>query len=409
MGNFENGMFILSAFVALWEEFSKLKVLYDQGGKGSMLQFKQDYSIKPDMAVLVSKEHIRKKADQYLKEWVPHITDEHCSRSAGGIHDFYSEGDYWWPDPQTTDGLPYIRRDGKSNPDNFSGHRLILRRMRNQVSTLAMAYKLFGEEAYACHALRILKEFFIDEETKMNPSLDYGQAIAGICRGRGIGVIDTIHLADVPFAIEAMRGARSMTEELYSGLVDWFASYLGWMLSSRNGIEEMNTENNHCVCYFMQAAVFARFTDNEQIVKFCRMQYKTRLLPQMDPDGSFPLELARTKPYNYSAFLLDNLTSICQLLSEPEDDLWTYETPDHKSYKKALDFLSPYILDKTAWPYQKDVEHFDSFPVRYSFLLFAGHVLGHQALIDLYLKLPETITDEEALRNLAVRMPLLWM
>lgn len=374
-----------------------------------MLTFQKSYAIQPDIAHMTALLDFENDARQYLTEAIPHITDEVCPRSAGTIHDFYSEGDYWWPDPKKPNKLPYIRRDGLSNPENFTGHRLILRRMRNQVSTLALAYQTFHDEAYAARAVRILNEFFLDKNTKMTPHLNYAQAIAGVCSGRGIGIIDTIHLADIPFAIEALKASPHMTEEIYSGLLDWFSVYLGWMLSSKNGIEEMNTENNHCVCYFMQVAVFACFTNNRQLADFCRYQYKTRLLAQMAPDGSFPLELARTKPYNYSAFLLDNLTAICQLLSTDEENLWSYETPDHKSYQKALDFLAPYILDKTRWPYPKDAEHFDAFPIRYSFLLFAGHVLGRQELIDQYFRLPQKITDEEALRNLSIRMPLMWL
>lgn len=374
-----------------------------------MLQLNHPVAIQPQLSSLISKEELKATAEQYKNTPVPHITDEICSRSPGTIHDFYSEGDYWWPDPQMPDGLPYIRRDGQTNPENFTGHRLILRRMRNQVSTLALCWKVTGDPSCAQKAVQILQEFFVDESTKMNPHLNYAQAIAGICPGRGIGIIDTIHLADVPFAIEALRTSDAMTDQLYHSLIDWFAKYLGWMLTSRNGIEEMNTSNNHCVCFIMQAAVFALFTDNEQIAQFCRMQYKTRLLSQMAPDGSFPLELARTKPYNYSAFLLDNLTSICQLLSTEEENLWNYETPDHKSFQKALDFLSPYILDKSLWPFHPDVEHFEAFPIRYSFLLFAGYALGRQDLIDFYFSLPEKITDEEALRNLAVRTPALWL
>lgn len=374
-----------------------------------MLQIQKNYRITPDISGLVSNLNLKETADQYLTSEIPHITDTICIRSAGTIHDFYSEGDYWWPNPDTKDGLPFIRRDGKSNPDNFTAHRLIMRKMRNQVSTLALAWHTLNDERYAAQAIKILYEFFLDEKTKMNPNLNYAQAISGICKGRGIGVIDTIHLADIPFAVEVLKTSSYMTEKIYNSLVDWFASYLGWMLSSRNGIEEMNTLNNHCVCYIMQTAVFALFTDNIQITDFCRSQFKTRLLAQMETDGSFPKELARTKPYNYSAFLLDNLTTICQLLSTDDDNLWTYETADHKSYQKALDFLSPYILDKSSWPYHKDVEHFDSFPVRYSFLLFAGHALGRRDLINFYFSLPEKITDEEALRNLAVRTPVLWM
>ena len=374
-----------------------------------MLQLSRPYSIQPEASHLIASSHVLETARSCLAGPIPHITDCSCPRSAGTIHDFYSEGDYWWPNPKTENGLPFIRRDGESNPGNFTSHRLILRSMRNQVSALASAFCLSGEECYAARAVQILKEFFIDSETRMNPNLNYAQAIAGICNGRGIGIIDTIHLADIPFAAEALKGSSSMTKDLMHGLQDWFAEYLGWMLSSRNGIEEMNTENNHCVCYIMQAAVFALFTDNIQIAEFCRQQYKTRLLAQMDADGSFPRELARTKPYNYSAFILDNLGSICQLLSTQKDNLWTWETPDHKSFQKALNFLAPYILDKSLWPYPRDVEHFDAFPIRYSFLLFAGYALGRRELIDFYFQLPSDSRDEEALRNLAVRAPALWL
>lgn len=374
-----------------------------------MLSFDRPVSIQPILSDLVCETQVLQQAASYMDSSIPHITDCQCSRSEGTIHDFYSEGDYWWPNPNTPNGLPFIRKDGQSNPDNFTSHRMILRNMRNQVSTLALAYRLSKDESYADRASLILKEFFVDEATKMNPNLNYAQAIAGVCPGRGIGVIDTIHLADVPFAIEALKESHSMTKNLYNSLQNWFSRYLGWMLSSPNGIEEMNTVNNHCVCYIMQAAVFSLFTDNEQIAEFCRFQYKTRLLSQMNTDGSFPLELSRTKPYNYSAFILDNMASICQLLSTKKDNLWRFETSDHKSYQKALDFLCPYILDKKKWPYPEDVEHFDAFPIRYSFLLFSGYALGKRELIDFFFTLPAEIRDEEALRNLAVRTPALWM
>lgn len=374
-----------------------------------MLLLNRPYAIKPEIFNLVDQTLLLHNTNHYLQEPIPHITDCICNRSCGSIHDFYSEGDYWWPNPHSQNGLPYVRIDGKTNPENFTEHRLLLRSMRNQVSTFALAYYVTQDETYARRAIQILTEFFLDPKTKMNPNLDYSQAIAGICKGRGIGIIDTIHLADVPFAIETLRASSAMSTEMYIQLQNWFSQYLSWMLSSKNGIEEMNTNNNHCICYIMQTAVFALFTDNVQITDFCRMQYKTRLLAQMDCKGAFPLELARTKPYNYSAFALDNLTTICQLLSTEEDNLWTWETPDHKSYLKALEFLSPYILDKSSWIYPKDIEHFDAFPIRYSFLLFAGYALGKCELIDFYHHLPSEIKDEEALRNLAIREPALWL
>ena len=359
---------------------------------------------------------LRREVLAALQEPVPHITDVSCARSAGGIHDFYSEGDYWWPDPEKPDGTPYIRRDGETNPENFVAHRLILRRMRNFMSALAAEAAFFtspeDEEHLSClssRAERICREFFLDEDTRMNPSLTYAQAIHGVCIGRGIGIIDTIHLADVPYAVEMLHAMGRMDEAVYQGVRDWFASYLEWLLTSKNGIEEMNTENNHAVCFFMQTAVFARFADRSDILKLCRDQFKSRLLSQMAEDGSFPRELARTKPYNYSAFTLDNLCILAEAASVPEDDLWTYADPEGRSLEKGIDFLLPYLQDKSAWPYPKDVMHFSAFPVPYAFLFFAGSRLNREDCRMLYDALPAHIEDEEALRNLSVRQPMLWM
>jgi hypothetical protein len=337
------------------------------------------------------------------------ITDVKAEWSTGGIHDYYSNGDYWWPDLKKPAGLPFIRRDGETNPENFKAHRMILRRMRSKAVYLAGAYRLTGMENYALHGIRMLKRFFLDRETRMNPSLTYAQAIPGICEGRGTGIIDTLHLADVVFAIEEFQRSGFLEEETYGKLKEWFASYLDWMLTGKNGREEMNTGNNHSVCFFVQAAVFALFTENERIAEFCRNRYKQVLLKQMEADGSFPGELGRTKPYSYSIFVMDNMVSICELLSTPQDDLWSYTLPGGQGIQKGLDFILPYIKDKKLWPYPADVMHFDAFPARTSMLVFAGCKLGKRALLDLYWSLPGCIEEEEVRRNIAVRLPWLWM
>ena len=371
-----------------------------------MIWYEKDYKIAPEWR---DREWVLEKAQAALTAPVLHITDITSPRSAGGIHDYYSNGDYWWPNPDTPDGLPYVHRDGQTNPDNFNGHRIIMRQMRTNVVFLASAYELTGEERYADRAVRHLREFFLDEATYMAPHLSYAQALLGICEGRGIGIIDTLHLVDVVFAVEHLKKSAAMTEEIYAGLKKWFARYLGWMLTDANGIQEMNKDNNHGVCFFVQAAAFALFTDNERIADFCRDYYKKGLLRQEAGDGSFPRELGRTKPYNYSIFVVDNMVSICHMLSKPDDNLWEYESPEGKGIKKALDFITPYILDKKSWPYPPDVMHFDAFPARAGFMMLAGCSLGRRELLDLYGRLPVESTDEEARRNIATRQPMLWM
>lgn len=370
-----------------------------------MITSKKNYQIDP-ARLPVERERLLRQAEQAMERPIPHITDTVAPLSEGTIHDFYSNGDYWWPDPTKPDGLPYIQRDGETNPENFIAHRLAMRQMRTDVVSLSIAYSLSGDERYAQHGVKMLREFFLDEQTKMNPHLNYAQALPGICPGRGIGIIDTLHLVEVPYAIERLKSSPAMTQQCYLGLKDWFAKYLGWMLTSVNGMQEMNASNNHGVCFFVQAAAFSLFTDNVLIAGFCREHYKKVLLKQMDSDGSFPRELARTKPYNYSIFVVDNMVTLCQLLSTPEDDLWSYQDENGSCISKGLDFITPYLLDKNSWPFRKDVMYFDDFPARSSFMVFAGCTLGRPELLELYQRLPYPFTPEEVSRNNAIQEPI---
>jgi hypothetical protein len=338
------------------------------------------------------------------------ITQFPAKLSEGGPHDFYSNGDYWWPDPNKPDGLPYIQRDGQSNPNNFSAHRRALRNMRDAVAALAAAYAIDGQEKYAAKAVALLKVFFLDEATKMNPSLLYAQAIPGRASGRGIGIIDTLHLAEVPMAIMAIDKSTAMTPEVRAGLRKWFADYANWMVTHKYGQDEMNAGNNHAVAYMVQLAAFARLTGDKEKLDLCRKRYQEVFVAkQMATDGSFPAELKRTKPYGYSIFQLDNMATLCQLLSTPDDNLWTFTLPDGRGIRQAMEYLYPYLKDKSKWPLKPDVEHFDAWPVRQPALLFAGYALGEGKYLDLAKTLDPDPTDAEVRRNMAITQPLLWM
>lgn len=335
------------------------------------------------------------------------ITAYPCPRSEGGIHDFYSEGDYWWPDPENPEG-PYIRRDGESNPDNFVSHRVVMIRFSRIVGALASAYLLTGDQRYAEHAVLHLRAWFVDPETRMNPRLDYAQAIRGITSGRGIGIIDTIHLMEVAQSILRMRDA--MDPEVVSESMDWFDAYIVWLTTSPNGLDEMNTKNNHATCWVMQTAVFARLTGNEPVLELCRERYETCLLPgQMAIDGSFPLELERTKPYGYSLFNLDAMALICMVLSTPDNDLWHFRTSDGRGMRRAVDFMMPYVRDKASWPYSHDVMYWESWPVAHPALLFAAVAYDDESCFELWARLPHRIAEGEVERNVPVRNPLIWL
>src|SRR5258705_1533365 len=352
---------------------------------------------------------VLKAANQYLKEAPITITASPSRRSAGGLHDFFSEGDYWWPDPQNPDG-PYIQRDGMTNPNNFVDHRRYLMRLSVQVPALVAAWKLTKDPRYANHAVRHLKAWFIDEKTRMNPNLQYAQAIHGRFTGRGIGVIDTIHLVEVARAIEGLKDSRALTMTDLGELIQWFNDYVQWMTTSRTGTDERDAKNNHGTCWVMQVAAFARLVRNEELMNYCRNRFKTVLVPnQIASDGRFPEELRRTKPYGYSLFNLDAMTTVCQILSTSTENLWTFTLPDGRGIGKAVAYMYPYIKDKKNWPLKPDVMYDTEWPMRHSSLLFAGRALNRPEYIELWKTLPSDSKVDEVVRNFFIRQPVLWV
>jgi alpha-galactosidase len=355
------------------------------------------------------RERVLNAANRYLSEDPKTVTASHSPRSTGGPHDFFSEGDYWWPDPKNPDG-PYIQRDGMSNPDNFVAHRQYLMRLSVQVPALAAAWKITGDARYAKHAGRHLRAWFVDEATRMSPHLEYSQAIKGRATGRGTGVIDTIHLVEVARAIEILDGSPAFSKTGLAAVKNWFGDYLRWMTTHKYGLEEREAKNNHGTCWVMQAAAFARLTANRDLESYCRERFRTVIAPnQIAADGSFPLEMKRTKPYGYSLFNLDAMSAICQILSTPSDNLWTFELPDGRGIRRAMAFMAPYIRDKKSWPAAADVMYDKEWPMRHSSLLFAGVALSNPDYIELWKTLRADSEVEEVVRNFFIRQPVLWL
>ena len=353
-------------------------------------------------------DRVLKAADGYLKEEPVTVTAASSPRSAGGKHDFFSEGDYWWPDPANPDG-PYIQKDGMTNPDNFVAHRHAMVRLSRIVASLTAAWRITGDQKYAQHAIKHLKAWFVDEDTKMNPNLLYAQAIKGRFTGRGIGIIDTLHLIEPVRSAQLLEKAGPLKGDDLAAMKKWFADYLTWMTTHKYGIDEMNAANNHGTCWVAQVAAFASFTGDEEKLAMCRKRYKEVLLPkQMADDGSFPLELKRTKPYGYSLFNADAMATVCQILSTKDDDLWQFTTPDGKSMRKGVAWIDPYIADKSKWPGKQDVMYWDQWPVRSPVLLFGGLAYDEQKYLDTWKSLEANPTNDEVLRNVPLREPVLW-
>ncbi|MBO9617644.1 MAG: alginate lyase family protein [Niabella sp.] len=362
-----------------------------------------------DQAAQVLRNKVLAAADQALKEPPITVTAQTSTRSAGGRHDFFSEGDYWWPNPMSVDS-PYIQKDGMTNPDNFVAHRLAMIRFSRIVGVLASAWRISQKEIYLKKAMEHCRAWFVDTATLMNPNLLYSQAIKGRATGRGIGIIDAIQLMEVAQSLYIMQDAPGMDLPALQKIKDWFTQYLQWVTTHKYGIDEMNAANNHGTCWTMQVACFAKFTGDKKWMDFCSNRYKTVLLPnQMAADGSFPKELARTKPYGYSLFNLDAMVTLCQILSTKQDDLWTYQTTDGRSIKKGIAYLYPYINDKTKWPFKQDVMYWNDWPVAQPALVFGAAAFDNQQWMGTWTRLNHFPEVEEVIRNLPVRNPLIWM
>ena len=351
---------------------------------------------------------VLRDAQKYLADKPETVTAAHSSRSAGGPHDFFSEGDYWWPDPKNPGG-PYINRDGMTNPDNFVEHRKFLMKLSVQMPCLTAAWKLTHERRYAEAATAHLRAWFVDEPTRMNPNLQFAQAIHGRTTGRGTGVIDTIHLVEVARAAPFVAQSGALPPADFDTVKRWFADYVEWMTTSKNGIEERDSKNNHATCWLMQVAAFAKLTGDKKLLSYCGERFRTVIVPgQIEPDGSQPLELRRTKPYGYCLFNLEALATLCEIVSETGDDLWNFTTSDGRSMKKAIEYMFPYIHDKKSWPKPPDVMYFEYWPMRQEALLFGGRAYHRPDYIDVWKKLPADSNVEEVIRNYFIRQPVLW-
>ena len=301
-------------------------------------------------------ERLIAEADAALEAGPFSVTNKSEPPPSGDKHDYLSFGPYWWPDTTKADGLPYIRRDGERNPETTTGASDSPRmsRMAGAVETLALAYYFTEEARYAEHAARLLRTWFLDPETKMNPHLEYGQAIPGRVEGRGIGIIDTHRLVPVVEAVELLDGSDVWTAEDREGMEAWFGAYLDWLLTSAKGIAEQRWHNNHGSWYDAQAARFALFAGKPDVAReLVKGARRWRIDGHITSDGRQPHELARTRSFDYSTFNLRALVALAEMGEKLDMDVWHYQPDEGGGLRQALDYVAPYADPQQAWPHRQ--------------------------------------------------------
>jgi hypothetical protein len=271
-----------------------------------------------------------------------------------------SLGKYWWPDSSKPEGKPYIRKDGEVYPGalDYPNHDDFAK-LVNTVETLSLAYYFTNDEEYAGRCAKLIKTWFLDTETKMNPNMNYAQAIAGKNEGRGSGIIDVHGMPQIIDAIKLIQGSKQWSEKDQSEIKKWFSEFLTWLLESKNGKDEAKAKNNHGTWYDVQVSSIALFIGNNEIAKkIFNESLSKRIELQVEPDGKQPLELVRTTSLHYSMFNLDALFHLAKLAEQANVDLWHYKSKDGRCIKAAIDFLVPFLLNEKKWEY-KQIKEFD--------------------------------------------------
>ena len=286
-------------------------------------------------------------ADKALAVVPPSVTQKTKVPPSGDKHDYMSIAPYFWPDPATKDGLPYLRKDGKVNPESreeAANDTLRARLVGSSVETLALAYHFTGEQKYAEHAAKILRTWFLDPATKMTPHFRFAQAIPGVNDGRGTGILEARGLADAADAAALLHGSKHWSAADQQALLAWAAAYFEWLTTSKNGLDERDAKNNHGTWYDVQAVKWALLLGRkDQAKEICAEAATRRIGVQIQPDGKQPLELVRTASLSYSCFNLRALSALAVLGEHVGVDLWKHRTADGRSLVVALDFLVPYL------------------------------------------------------------------
>lgn len=308
-----------------------------------------------EKALKPARDALVKRAEDTLETKPYSVTGKSTPPPGGDLHDYWSLAPYWWPDPKKPDGLPYVRKDGETNPARNSADfdRIRLSDMTNDVVDLSLAAYFTGDVRHAAHAELMLKTWFLDEATKMRPALKFAHDIPGQSFGRPIGIIDTIEFAPVVDSVLLLEKAGMIWPAIVEGTRGWFGEYSTWLVTDKLGLEERAANNNHGTFYDAQAKHFAPFALDFPLAARISADAPIRIASQINSSGQMPLELERTRSLHYTAFNLDAFMMIARLAAVRGENLWTHEARNGGSILKAIHFVARFAVQHSKWRFKE--------------------------------------------------------
>lgn len=298
-------------------------------------------------------EELSARCDSLLTTENPSVMMKETAPASGDKHDYTSLARYYWPDPATADGFPYVRRDGETNPDVDRYDRNRVTEFASGVYALAIGCFLTDDARYGEKACGMIRTWYLDEETRMNPNLTYSQMVSGRNGGMGrpMGIIDTYLMIEVVDAAQLLEAKGLLSAEEMAALRSWFSELVDWMLTAPNARKIARHKNNLAVAYDAQLIRYALFAGRPEIARQALESFsERRLAVQIEPDGSMPQELARTKAMSYSIYNVVHLLDVCEMGRSLGIDLYEAE---NRAVERALRFLVPYLLDPDSFPYKQ--------------------------------------------------------
>jgi hypothetical protein len=309
-------------------------------------------------------------ADKALAVVPPSVTEKTKVPPSGDKHDYMSLAPYFWPDPSRPDGQPYLRKDGKVNPesrDEAANDTLRMRLIGSSLETLCLAYYFTKDEKYATQAAKLMKVWFLAPETRMNPNLRFAQAVAGKNDGRGTGILESRTIGEIADAAGLLAGSAAWTAADQKQLDQWLGQFLDWLLTSGPGKDEAAAKNNHGTWFDVQATQIALAIGRKDVAKhILEAVPKKRIAVQVEPDGRQPMELSRTASFSYCCFNLEAHALLANFGDHVGVDLWKAGSKEPRSFRHALDYLTPYLdVPPKKWPGEqiKDAHPEDMLPV----------------------------------------------